>query len=238
MNLIEAAGLVKSYGQGETAVQALRGVDLSVPRGQFLAITGPSGSGKSTCLYILGAVDAPTAGCVLLEGVDLATLSDAERTRLRRRRIGFVFQSFNLLPILSAVENVALPLLLDGVAPAEAHARANEMLGLVGLAQRAEHRPNQMSGGEQQRVAVARALVIRPALILADEPTGNLDSAAGAKVIDLLRALVDEHGQTVAMVTHDPTVARRADRIIGFRDGLIVSDQLCDEIAPLAEGTR
>jgi putative ABC transport system ATP-binding protein len=236
VNLIEIKALSKVYGQGQSAVHALRGVDVTIPPKQFVAVTGPSGSGKSTLLYILGTVDLPTEGRVLLDGSDLTGLSDRERTHLRRRRIGFVFQAFNLLPILTAAENVALPLVLDGVAPQEAARRAGEILERVGLSARTGHFPAQLSGGEQQRVAIARALVINPALILADEPTGNLDSASGAQVMDLLRRLVDRDGQSVVMVTHDHDLARRADRILGFLDGAVVADYWVNQTT--ADSTR
>ncbi len=221
--IIEARDLTKIY---ESAVQvvALRGVTLEVKPASFLAIMGPSGSGKSTLLNILGALEVPTKGQLLLEGTDIATLTDDQRTLLRRRRIGFIFQQFNLLPIFSASENVALPLRLEGVPAAEADRRAGEMLELVGIADRRHHLPSQMSGGEQQRVAIARALVAGPAIILADEPTGNLDSTNGERIIGKLRQLVDEQQQTVVLVTHDAAVASRADRVIHVRDGVIVED--------------
>ncbi len=221
--IIEAQNLTKVYG-GEVPVHALRGVDLLVPSARFVAIMGPSGSGKSTLLQILGALEPPTDGRLLLEGTDVGKLSDRDRTLLRRRRIGFVFQQFNLLPIFSAVENVALPLRLEGVREAEAVRRASEALATVGIEHRGHHLPSQLSGGEQQRVAVARALVARPAIILADEPTGNLDSAAGEQLINMLRRLVDEDRQTLVLVTHDNNVASRADRVIHVRDGRIAED--------------
>ena len=225
MYVLEARGLKKVYGEAEARVEAIRGVDLQVTAGEMVAIMGPSGSGKSTLLALLGGVEVPTEGHVLLEGVDLASLSDDQRTMLRRRRIGFVFQSFNLLPILTALENVALPLELDGVSSSEARRRAQQMLELVGLKDRHHHVPSHLSGGEQQRVAVARALVIQPALLLADEPTGNLDSVNGQRLTSLLRRLVDEHHQTIVMVTHDPEVASHADRIIHIRDGRIEREE-------------
>jgi putative ABC transport system ATP-binding protein len=222
-HIIDARNLTKVY-DAEVEVIALRGVNLQVERGSFLAIMGPSGSGKSTLLNILGALETPTEGQLLLEGVNIGVLSDDARTLLRRRRIGFVFQQFNLLPIFTAAENVALPLRLEGESVAEADRRATEMLAMVGLAERKHHLPSQMSGGEQQRVAIARALVANPAIVLADEPTGNLDSANGDRIIGLLRELVDDRGQTIVLVTHDAQVASRGDRVVHVRDGLIVED--------------
>jgi putative ABC transport system ATP-binding protein len=224
MNVLEAQNLKRTYQTGAWCVDAVRGVDLRVEQGAFVAIMGPSGSGKSTLLYMLGGIETPTSGKVLLEGTDLAVLSDEERTLIRRRRIGFVFQSFNLLPTLTAEENVLLPLRLDGVSLAESRRRAAAMLDVVGLSQRGTHFPDMLSGGEQQRVAVARSLVIEPAILLADEPTGNLDSKAGGQITSLLRGLVDRRQQTVVIVTHDPTVAAAADRIVHLRDGLVESD--------------
>jgi len=224
MSLLEIRILKKTYGSGELAVDALRGIDLTVERGEFLAIMGPSGSGKSTLLHMLGGVDRATSGQVLLEGADLSVLSDDQRTILRRQRIGFIFQSFNLLPTLSAEENVSLPLELGGISTPKARARAAIVLESVGMLRRRRHLPSMLSGGEQQRVAIARALVIEPVLLLADEPTGNLDTANGRQVTILLRQLVIEQRQTIVMVTHDPNVAAHADRLICLRDGLIASD--------------
>jgi putative ABC transport system ATP-binding protein len=221
MAVLETRDLTKVYGDGAARVEALRGVSLAIEPGQMVAIMGPSGSGKSTLLALLGAVDKPTDGQVILEGTDLATLKDDQRTLIRRRRLGFIFQAFNLLPTLTAEENVSLPLELDGISNREARQRAKESLKLVGLDKRGDHLPGEMSGGEQQRVAVARALVIRPALVLADEPTGNLDSVNSKHVTQLLRRLVDEQGQTVVMVTHDQNVANAGDRTIHLKDGRV-----------------
>jgi putative ABC transport system ATP-binding protein len=224
MCVLEARGVTKVFGSGEARVEALRGLDLAVSPGSLIVIMGRSGSGKSTLLSILGGVDAPTAGQVLLDGTDLATLSDDQRTLIRRRRVGFVFQSFNLLPILTAEENVALPLELDGVPTTKARQLAAETLERVEMSARRHHIPSKLSGGEQQRVAIARALVIQPVIVLADEPTGNLDSINGQRVTSLLRSLVDRQGQTIVMVTHDPAVAAKADRVVYLSDGMVVKE--------------
>lgn len=225
MDIVQAIDIRKNYVQGEVVVEAIRGIDLAVRKGELLSIIGPSGSGKSTLLTMLGAIETPTSGRILLEGTDYAQLGDDERTLLRRRRIGFIFQAFNLIPTLTALENVALPLELDGVSESDSRARAAEILEQVELGDRLDHLPSAMSGGQQQRVAVARALVIKPALVLADEPTGNLDSVASAQVMALLRELVDKQHQTVVMVTHDLDIAAMADRVIRMRDGHVVNDE-------------
>lgn len=235
MYVLETRQLKKSFGEGDTRVEALRGVDLGVRRGEMLAIMGRSGSGKSTLLTLLGGVDIPTSGQVLLENTDLATMTDDERTLVRRQRIGFVFQSFNLLPILTAEENVSLPLELDGIAAKTAQASAQEALELVGMAARRTHIPGKLSGGEQQRVAIARALAIKPTFLLADEPTGNLDSTNSKKVMALLRKLVEAHQQTIVLVTHDPAVAAQADRIIHLLDGQIDREEVL-RAPPASEG--
>jgi putative ABC transport system ATP-binding protein len=235
MYVLETRSLMKDYGVGEQVrVHALRGVDLQVRRGEMLAIMGPSGSGKSTMLHILGGVEPPTSGSVLLEGVDLATLNDDQRTVIRRERLGFIFQSFNLLPAFTAEENVALPLELAGVASSEARERAAEALKLVNISHRRHHVPSAMSGGEQQRVAVARALAMKPALLLADEPTGNLDSTNGQQITALLRRLASEQNQTIVIVTHDSNVAAHADRLVRLRDGLVENDSVVEPAARIS----
>jgi putative ABC transport system ATP-binding protein len=221
---VEVRELAKVFGSGLARVEALRGVDLRVERGEFVAVMGPSGSGKSTLLHLIGGLDAPTGGRVRVGGDDLAALDD-DRLKLRRRRLGFIFQAFNLIDVLTAEENVALPLVIDGVPEAAAHARARAALERVDLAPRRQHLPGQLSGGEQQRVAIARALVTDPLLLLADEPTGNLDSANSDQVMTLLRSLVDERGQTILMVTHSARHAALADRLCRLRDGRIVEEQ-------------
>jgi putative ABC transport system ATP-binding protein len=219
---VRAQGLVRRYGDGDAAVEALRGVDLTVARGTFCAVMGPSGSGKSTLLHHLAGLDTPTEGTVLLDGQDLSQLKDDALTRLRRDRVGFVFQAFNLLATLSAEENVTLPLALAGRKADPA--RVEDVLARVGLLERRHHRPHALSGGQQQRVAVARALLAEPAVLFADEPTGNLDSAAGAAVLALLREAVDTLGQTTVMVTHDARAAAVAHRVVILADGRIVAD--------------
>jgi putative ABC transport system ATP-binding protein len=216
---IEVRGLVKVYGQGPTAVRALQGVDLVVAPGEFIAIMGPSGSGKSTLLHLIGALERASAGEIAVAGMRLDGLEEKELTRLRRDHLGFVFQFFNLLPSLTAAENVYLPALIAGRHGDELQRRAVELLGRVGVADRAEHLPSELSGGEQQRVSVARSLMLEPKLLLADEPTGNLDSRAGGEVLDLLRDVNREEGRTIVMVTHDPGAAARTDRIVFMRDG-------------------
>jgi putative ABC transport system ATP-binding protein len=231
---LRARDLTRTFGEGPTAVRALRGVDLDVAVGEFLAIMGPSGSGKSTLLHVLGALDRPSGGTVEVRGRRYDDLDDRALTSLRGEVFGFVFQFFNLLATLTAAENVLLPALVAGESPRDHAARTEELLSLVGLADRAGHLPSEMSGGEQQRVAIARALLRRPDVLLADEPTGNLDSTSGAIVLGLLRRLVDE-GQTVVMVTHDAAAAAQADRVVFLRDGLIVSEVAGADAAHVAE---
>ena len=216
--VVLARGVVKTYHQGEESIHALRGVDLTVAAGEFVVITGASGSGKSTLLHVLGALDRPDAGDVAIEGRALSSMGEEELALLRRRRLGFVLQFFNLLPTLDAGENAAFPLMLDGVP--DALDRGTASLDRVGLSHRRKHRPSQLSGGEQQRVALARALVTQPAVVMADEPTGNLDSATGHEILTLLRRTADD-GQTIVMVTHDERSAAIADRVVHLRDGLL-----------------
>jgi putative ABC transport system ATP-binding protein len=221
-SIVSATELTRVYGEGETAVHALRGVTTAFPSGQFAAIMGPSGSGKSTLMHLLAGLDRPTSGSVVVDGQELARLDDKGLKRLRRDRLGFVFQAFNLVPVLTAEENIVLPLTLAGRKPdAEWH---DTLIAAVGLGDRLTHRPSELSGGQQQRVAVARALIHRPAVVFADEPTGNLDSASSDEVLKLLRQAVDDFGQTVVMVTHDAHAASVADRIVVLSDGGIVHD--------------
>jgi putative ABC transport system ATP-binding protein len=220
--VVAASGLTRRYGAGETAVDALRGVSLSIPRGQLTAVMGPSGSGKSTLMHILAGLDKPTSGTVEIDGIDLTALKDNDLTKLRRRHIGFVFQFFNLLPMLSAEENITLPLSIAGEKPSSEW--LEELLDATGLSDRRTHRPAELSGGQQQRVAVARSLVSRPTVLFADEPTGNLDSHTSAEILELVRGAVDTYGQTTVMVTHDPRAATIADRILFLADGVIVKE--------------
>jgi len=219
---VAATAVTRRYGDGESAVHALRGVTLEVPKAQFTAVMGPSGSGKSTLMHMLAGLDTPTSGTVSIGGEDITKLNDKQLTKLRRKHIGFVFQSFNLLPTLTAEENVLLPLSIAGRKPDRAALDA--LLFRVGLTERRGHRPSELSGGQQQRVAIARALVSRPTILFADEPTGNLDSTSGAEVLGLLREAVELDGQTTLMVTHDARAAATADRVLFLADGRIVAD--------------
>src|SRR5512135_1374927 len=224
MPLIQTENLTKVYGKGDAAVVALDHVNMSVNPGEFVAVMGPSGCGKSTLLHLLGGLDRPTEGQVMIDGSSLSTLSDNELTRLRRRKIGFIFQFFNLIPILSSVENAALPLVLDGGNSAKIKQKATEWLTKVGLGQRLISRPDQLSAGQQQRVAIARALITDPVLVLADEPTGNLDTKAADEIAELLKQVAKTWGRAVLMVTHDPRIAAYADRIVFLKDGTIVNE--------------
>jgi putative ABC transport system ATP-binding protein len=221
--VVIGSGLVRRYGEGDTAVEALRGVSVDIAQGRLTAVMGPSGSGKSTLMHILAGLDRPTAGEVSVAGVEITALDDTELTRLRRDHIGFIFQFFNLLPMLTAAENIALPLKLAGGKPDPDWLA--ELIAKVGLGDRLKHRPAELSGGQQQRVAVARALVSRPSVMFADEPTGNLDSTTGSEILALLRDCVDALGQTTVMVTHDAHAAAIADRVLFLADGRIVRDR-------------
>jgi putative ABC transport system ATP-binding protein len=220
--VVDAHDLTRRYGEGDTAVDALRGVSLQVAEGNLTAVMGPSGSGKSTLMHILAGLDKPTSGTVAVSGTEITTLKDSDLTKLRRRHIGFVFQFFNLLPMLTAEENITLPLSIAGQKADPEFFRG--LIAKVGLADRLHHRPSELSGGQQQRVAIARALVSRPTVLFADEPTGNLDSATGTEILALMRDSVDSYGQTTVMVTHEPRAAAIADRILFLADGVVVRD--------------
>ena len=220
--VVVADAVTRRYGAGDTAVDALKGVSLEVGQGKLTAVMGPSGSGKSTLMHILAGLDKPTTGTVQIDGTEITTLKDSDLTKLRRKHIGFVFQFFNLLPMLTAEENITLPLSIAGAKPDQEFFR--DLIEKVGLKDRLHHRPSELSGGQQQRVAIARALVSRPTVLFADEPTGNLDSATGSEILTLMRDSVDSYGQTTVMVTHEPRAAAIADRILFLADGQIVSD--------------
>lgn len=228
--VIEARSITKTYARGAQSLVALREASLTVSRGELVTIMGPSGSGKSTLLQILGGLDRPTAGTVRFERLELSGLSDAEMARFRRRRLGFVFQFFHLLPALGVVDNVLLPLSLDGRADRAARARAKDLLGSLGLGGRLEHRAHELSGGEMQRVAIARALITEPVALLADEPTGNLDSRTGTAVLELLARITEEHGLACVMVTHDPRAAQYGTRLVTMRDGRISADEAVEAL--------
>jgi len=227
--VVSARDVTRRYGVGDTAVDALRGVSLDVKVGELVGVMGPSGSGKSTLMHILAGLDKPTGGTVTIAGEEITALDDKALTLLRRKHIGFVFQFFNLLPMLTAEENVVLPLSIAGTRPEKRW--LTELLERVGLDKRRTHRPSELSGGEQQRVAIARALITRPTILFADEPTGNLDSKTGGEILDLIRSSVDEYGQTTVMVTHEPRAASIADRVLFLADGLI-ERELHDATAP------
>ena len=232
MFTLQAQKLTKTYGSGATKVTALDHVNLNVKEGEFVAIMGPSGCGKSTLLHLLGGLDQPSEGHVLIGGDNLNDLDDDQLTELRRRKIGFVFQFFNLIPVLNAVENAALPVTLDGMKPAQARSKAVEWLTRFGMSDRLQNHPDQLSGGQQQRVAIARALIADPELILADEPTGNLDTRASDEIAVLLRNVSKQYGRTVLMVTHDPRIAAYADRIIFLKDGKVIDETQLERTPP------
>jgi putative ABC transport system ATP-binding protein len=237
-SILEAQTLAKTYTMGDHHVDALVGVEFTVEKGEFVAIMGPSGSGKSTLLHLLGGLDKPSGGEVTLAGQRLSILNDKQATLVRRRNIGFIFQFFNLLPTLSAEENVALPLIIDGKNIRDSEERITSLLELVGLQDRGHHKPDQLSGGEQQRVAIARALVTEPAIVLADEPTGNLDSKTGTSIMEILRRSCDELGQTVVIVTHDSRAAAYADRVVFLADGDVVTEVHCQGLADMGQRVR
>lgn len=224
MKILEVTNLSKTYGTGETQVKALNNVSLSVESGEFVAIIGPSGSGKSTLLHILGGVDVPTSGSVVINGVDISNLDETALAIFRRRQIGLIYQFYNLIPILTVKENLTLPLLLDGRKPDERV--VDDLLKTLGLTERVNHLPNQLSGGQQQRVSIGRALINNPALMLADEPTGNLDSENSREIVSLLRKFNKENNQTVIIITHDERIAMSADRVISIEDGKITRDEV------------
>jgi putative ABC transport system ATP-binding protein len=224
MNIVETIGLTKFYGKGETRVDALKDVNLTIRQGEFVAVIGPSGSGKSTLLHMLGGLDRPSEGKVLIGGKDIYKLPEEELSIFRRRQVGFIFQFYNLIPVLSAEENILLPLMLDGKPVDRAY--MEELLRILGLADRKRHLPNELSGGQQQRVSIGRALAYKPSIVLADEPTGNLDRKNSKEVLDLLRLTVTQYHQTLVVITHDLEIASQADRIIGIEDGRIVRNEV------------
>ena len=224
-SIIETVDLVKEYPQGETSLRVLKGINMKVEEGDFMAIMGPSGSGKSTLLNMIGALDKPTSGTVLIRGVDISTLNDNQLADLRSKEIGFIFQFFNLISRMKALDNVALPMAIAGVPRRERRERASKLLEMVGLGERMHHRPTELSGGEQQRVAIARALVNDPAVVLCDEVTGNLDSGTGDDIMQLMRTLNNEEGTTFVLITHDPVVAQSTDRLVTLHDGEIIGEK-------------
>jgi putative ABC transport system ATP-binding protein len=226
MKIVETENLTRIYGSGEAQVNALDGVTMHVDEGEFVAVMGPSGCGKSTLLHLIGGLDRPTGGVIKIEGRDLSAMDDDALTDLRREHIGFIFQFYNLIPTLTALDNTGLPLVLGGMKPAEAQIKASEWLEKLEVADRSSHRPEELSGGQRQRVAIARALVTEPSLILADEPTGNLDSKAAEEFAALLRETVDKWGRSILLVTHDPRISSNADRIIFLKDGQISEEKI------------
>ncbi|MCX7709839.1 MAG: ABC transporter ATP-binding protein [Clostridia bacterium] len=223
MEVLKTINLTKTYGTGNARVEALKDANISIKQGEFVAVVGPSGSGKSTMLHLLGGLDRPTSGSVIIDGKDIYSLSEKERSIFRRRKVGFVFQFYNLIPVLSAEENITLPLLLDNKEIDKAY--IEDLIGLLGLKGRKEHLPNELSGGQQQRVSIGRALAYKPSIVFADEPTGNLDSKNGREVMELMRLSVQKYHQTLVVITHDLDIASQADRIIRIEDGMIVRDE-------------
>nr|WP_300005961.1 ABC transporter ATP-binding protein [Tissierella sp.] len=226
MEIVKIEGLNKIYGKGNTKVSALKNIDLTINEGEFVAIVGPSGSGKSTLLHMLGGVDKPTGGKVYIDGVDIYGLSEKELAIFRRRKVGFIFQFYNLVPVLTAEENMKLPMLLDNKKVNDSH--FNELVDILGLKDRKDHLPNQLSGGQQQRVSIGRALAYNPSIVLADEPTGNLDSKNSKEIIDLLKISIKKYNQTLILITHDLEIASKADRVIIIEDGNIVKDEVTE----------
>lgn len=226
MNLVKIEGLNKIYGEGNTRVEALKDINLSIEKGEFVAVVGPSGSGKSTLLHLLGGVDRPTSGKVYVDGIDIYSLSEEELAIFRRRKVGFIFQFYNLVPVLTAKENMQLPMLLDEKKIDEKH--FNEIVDILGLAPRIDHLPNQLSGGQQQRVSIGRALAYNPSIVLADEPTGNVDTKTSKEIIDLLKISIKKYNQTLILITHDLDIASQADRVIIIEDGMVKKDEVND----------
>jgi putative ABC transport system ATP-binding protein len=224
MEILKTIDLCKSYGSGETKVEALKGINISIKQGEFAAVVGPSGSGKSTLLHLLGGVDKPTSGKVIIDGQDIYKLNEKELSIFRRRKVGFIFQFYNLIPVLTAEENITLPLLLDNKKVDKEHLQ--DLMNILGLKDRAHHLPSELSGGQQQRVSIGRALAYKPSIILADEPTGNLDSKNSKEIIDLLRLSVRKYHQTLIIITHDLNIAAQADRVISIEDGAVVKDEV------------
>ena len=226
MEIVKIEGLNKTYGKGNTKVSALKDINLTINEGEFVAIVGPSGSGKSTLLHLLGGVDRPTSGKVYIDGVDIYSLSEKELAIFRRRKVGFIFQFYNLVPVLTAEENMQLPMLLDQKKVNKKH--FNELVDILGLEDRKDHLPNQLSGGQQQRVSIGRALAYNPSIVLADEPTGNLDSKNGKEIVDLLKISIKKYNQTLILITHDLDIASQADRVIVIEDGEIQKDEVME----------